>query len=157
MKALGTGSYPLTVDVRVELLEVELGVRVKLSLPLAAGDSDGGTITGSCGGGGTITSSRGGGTITDGSSGGGTIITISDLDRISSIAKQLFPIDIEAILVISMHAGHTKVIIDGVTQVLVVTGHCRSSSPSMAHGGQRPAANRAKTKESERQSKDQRR
>lgn len=118
MKAVGTGSYPLTVDVRVDLLEVLLGVRGKFLLPLAPGNS-----------GGTITSIR-----HDTISGSGAIITIRDLDRISiiTIAEQLFPIGIKVTLVISTHVGHTKVMVDEVTLVLLVAGHRQSFGPSMA-------------------------
>jgi hypothetical protein len=122
MEALGTSPYPLTIDCRVDLLEVEPGSRGSILLPLAV-DSACGTITGgsACGtitGGstcgsacGTITSSSACGTITGG---------VTNLDRVSNRDKQLFPIVLEVSLVISMQAGHSVVVVDGVTLVLIV-------------------------------------
>jgi hypothetical protein len=109
MEALGTSPYPLTIDARVDLLEVEPGSRGSIPLPLAV-DSACSTITGgsACG---TITGGSACGTIT----GGGT-----NLDRDSSRAKQLFPIVLEVSLIISTQAGHSVVVVDGVTLVLIV-------------------------------------
>jgi hypothetical protein len=100
MEALGTRPYLLTIDDRVDLLEVEPGSRGSIPLPLAI-DSARNTITGSsaCG------------TITGG---------VTNLDRVSRRAKQLFPIVLEVSLVISMQASHSIVVVDGVTLVLII-------------------------------------
>jgi hypothetical protein len=131
MEALGTSPYPLTIDGRVDLLEVKLASRGSILLPLAV-DSASGTITG-----GTITGGSACGTITGSSAcgstcdsacgtttggsacgtitGGGTI-----LDKDNNRAKQLFPIVLEVSLIISTQAGHSVVVVDGVTLVLIV-------------------------------------
>jgi hypothetical protein len=117
MEALGTSPYPLTIDGRVDLLEVGPGSRGSILLPLAV-DSACGTITGgsACG---TITGGSACGTIT-GSSACGTITGgVTNLDRVSSRAKQLFPIVLEVSLIISTQAGHSVVVVDGVTLVLI--------------------------------------
>jgi hypothetical protein len=131
MEALGTSPYPLTIDGRVDLLEVEPASRGSIPLPLAV-DSASGTITGgsACG---TITGSSACGSITGGNTcdsaystttggsacgtitGGGTI-----LDKDNNRAKQLFPIVLEVSLIISTQAGHSVVVVDGVTLVLIV-------------------------------------
>jgi hypothetical protein len=127
MEALGTSPYLLTIDGRVDLLEVQLGSRGSIPLPLAV-DSACGTITGSsaCG---TITGGSACGTITDGSACGtitgsstcGTITGgVTNLDRVSSKTKQLFPIVLEVSLVISTQADHSVVVVDGVTLDLIV-------------------------------------
>jgi hypothetical protein len=118
MEALGTSPYPLTIDGRVDLLEVEPGSRGSIPLPLAV-DSACGTIIGSsaCGTipGGSTCDTITGGSACDTITGGGT-----NLDRDSSRAKQLFPIVLEVSLVISTQAGHSVVVVDGVTLVLIV-------------------------------------
>ena len=148
MEALGTSSYLLTIDDRVDLLEVEPGSRGSMPLPLAVGsaiigNSTYGTITDSSAYG-TIIGSSACGTITGSSACGtimgGTTISITNLDTVSIRAKQLFPIGFEVTLVISTQAGHTEVVVDGVTLVLVIARHRQSSGPSTDHGDRRLAA-----------------
>jgi hypothetical protein len=141
MEALGTSPYPLTIDGRVDLLEVEPGSRGSIPLPLAVdsacGTITGGTITGgtiTCGSAcGTTTGSSACGTITGGSTCGSACGTTTggsacgtttgggiNLDRDNSRAKQLFPIVLEVSLIISTQARHSVVVVDGVTLVLIV-------------------------------------
>jgi hypothetical protein len=112
MEALGTSPYLLT-NVQVDHLEVELGYRGSGPLPLITSSSACVTITGN----------SASGTTTDDTITSSTTVGITNLDRVSSRAKRLLSIDFKVTLVICTQDDHTKVVVDGVTFVLVVGRH----------------------------------
>jgi hypothetical protein len=112
MEALDTSPYLLT-NVQVDHLEVEPGYRGSGPLPLI-------TTSSACV---TITSNSASGNTTDGTITSSTTVGITNLDRVSSRAKQLLSIGFKVTLVICTQDDHMKVVVDGVTLVLIVARH----------------------------------